>query len=339
YLDGEDIDLVEPRHLKWLNWARRLHPPGQYVPAALLPDGTYPLQFYRFLFMVPLALFFGGTLWLARRSGYALRLYAVMLVLLLGLTYLRNYSFVRFGNELIPFIAFSSVLITVYRAYGSKEKIGAGTVGLIFLFYTLGLYTKATLLVPMFSLIGTLFVGSLLMRDIRLAKLAGICIGVLFASLGLYVLIFHGTEMLALQQRVYGDALDFLSGYVTPDKPIEQYTVSVQVAHTRGFIRSMPFQYGPLCIGASLYAAWCFITRRVPFTRLDFLLVLFVAAGIVGIGVMMFLRTQYTASLMLPLMFLLARVVVKTVPAQLLMRLLLVAASFALCEVLLYGAP
>ena len=339
YIDNVGLEEAHIEDLKYHTWAQRNHPPGQYVLSTLLPGGSYGTVFFRFFALIPLLAFAFGAYVVARRFDFDIRIFVVMAVLLLGLTYMRNYTLVRYGNELIAFLAFSSMLIVLYLTLKNRIRLGASSIALIALLYTAGLFSKATVIIPMISLIGTLGLGSLLFRDMRLFKLAFVCGLTLVLSLALYTAVFWDTAMLAAQAERYEDTFSFLQTYVGAETNDHEGAIDAQLHFSRNYMFSIPFHYGLVIVFSLLYAGYCFVRRRVAFSREDFLIVFHILLAIIGITFGMVIRTQYTAPLMLPLVFLLARVLVKTLPTPLLMRFALIATSFALIEVLLYGAP
>jgi len=334
YTNNKDIQLIsDSNSLGMLEWAQELHPPGQYIPAIFLPKGEYSILFYRLYFLIPtLAVSLLVLLFIGRFPNGIL--YAVTLIsLVFSASYLRNYTLIRFGNELIPFFAFGAFSALIYQVHrrGFPRSFSFWLLGLIL--FSVSLFFKFSVVVGMGAVCGALVIGYLVWKRNDLLSLLFFSLSIFVASLVLYYLAFEGTVMLNLHANAYyTKILDALRLVERPEIVSDSVWVGAPPLGT--FLSLAPFQYGPIWGLAFCYFIYCAKTRRISLNESTVLVLLFLVLGLIGV-VLVYPRTQYTAPLMFGGAFLLGKCIIDSLPRMMIIKLAIIACLFASSEVIM----
>lgn len=332
YLYNERVEeITDNDERNHLEWAQGFHPPGHYIPAVFL-DRKHSTVFYRYIYFLPLAFFAWVTLYLARALSIPVHNYIALFSLLLSFTFLRNYTFIRFGNELFPFLGFSGFLIIIYLVYTGKVRFSAwvGILGL--LCFMVAIFAKTTAFVAMLALMAALFVGVLIWKEKRLMLLLLYCFAVLTGS---FVVYFFALENSVIGPRIQGYAWMIRQTVESASEEILALDPqSEKVQFIPAYFFTFPFKYGPIIILAIGYSIYGVLTRRLRVENVEVLTLLFILFGLFGVA-LVGARAQYTAPLMLGLAFLIGRYMIKAFPPALLLKVSLIAVAFAMVEVLL----
>ncbi|MEN8150258.1 MAG: hypothetical protein ABFS86_10570, partial [Planctomycetota bacterium] len=334
YLDDPaDTEGLTDEQRHRIHWSQRLHPPGHYVLGSLLRGGHGLLEGWRYLYAVPWLVALAIALGLARRTRTRTMVLGVV-ALVFAATYLRNYTLIRMGNELNPFLGMTGFLATLAWAARSGGWRPA-SLALAFLCVVLAVFAKFSALVSMLAVLGALGVVLLVRRDRTSLVLLGGSAGILVAAVLLYGFLFRGTHMLDLQTEGYGArvlrTLRLVSDEAAKEMASGQRVGGRPMSY---FLLRAPFQFGPVVLLTFGYAAWCVLARRVAVRPTDLFLLVFVALNLAGV-LLVNPRVQYTAPMMGAVAFFAVSVLSRRFPPGDTVRIAAIAVLFAAAEVFL----
>lgn len=333
YTNNEDIQLLtDSTSLNMLEWAQRLHPPGHYLPAVLLPQSEYSLLFYRLFYFIPTITVFILLLLFVDRFPRGFLYIITLSSLIFSASYLRNYTLIRFGNELIPFFIFGAFTTLIYHVHrGTLSRSFLVWVVALVLF-TVALFSKFSVVVGMLAVCGALIIGSLVWRRYDLIALFFFTLSVFVVSLVLYYLAFEGTIMLERHSDWYGSkVLETLRLVARPEVVTDSVHGPPPISR---FLTLAPFQFGPILGLSCCYFIYCIKTRRIKLDESTWLIIMFLVLGIVGV-VLVHPRTQYIAPLMFGGVFVLGKCFVDTLANETIVKLSIITCLFSASEVLL----
>lgn len=336
FVDGRGLEAVTDSSIHDAHqWAQRLHPPGQYVPASVLRTEKRDLRFYRFLFLLPVVVAAVAATIAAGRDRRRQLFVLVSGTLLFSLTFFRNYTLIRFGNELIPFLAFSGFLGLMYHVYRSSNRNWSAFLALGFLAFAAAIFTKFSVLVAIVALIAALILAWFIVRERILVRLAAGALFIFIASAAVYLIAFDGTAMLEQHvQSYWGRILESLR-LVSREELIEQGIKPEGRSPISSFLLSVPFSYGPIILISTVWSIVRIARRRVRPGTVDIVLLLFLSIGLVGV-LLVNPRAQYTAPLLFGLVFFSTRHIMAEAGDAEIVKLSLVGYLFVVSELLFY---
>ena len=328
---GADLGTAQESIL----WAQRLHPPGHYIPAIFLPDNGYSVILYRLLYVLPLIVFFiilflGANKFNKKSETFAIMAFTFM-AFTFSLSFIRNYTFIRFGNELFPYIFVSGILITVYYIVSIHKRFDPKYVALCMLLSVGAVWSKFTGLAMLGALAGCLFLAWLIHRQACLWQAAiVVALSVVSASV-LYLVSFYGTPMLDAQATTYLQRVaDVLDPAAAQGLDVFQRQTPLM------FLIKLPVTWGlPLFMGLTLWFLWA-MRRRFVLRPEETVAVLLILVGLAIVGVV-FPRAQYTAPLMLAPVYLATLAVLSIFERIQVIQFMVLVLLFSITEIVLRG--
>lgn len=335
YTDNVGMEAVnDSLVIRSHDWAQNIHPPGHYIPAALLASNEYSRTFFRFFYFLPLIFVALLAIRHARAAPETQLITLVMGVLIFSATYLRNYTLIRVGDELFPFLAFSGFLFVFYGMAKGEALPRFRKLLLAFLLFVIAFFSKFSVLVAMLALCAALVLGAMIYRERVVFRLALISVGILVGTILLYYAIFDGTIMFGRQVESYGARILESLRLVSREELIEGGVKPAGRSPIISFFFTLPFRYGPLLILAAAGYVYSVLAKKIQVERNSVILLLFLVIGLLGV-LLVNPRAQYTAPLMLGLAFFLARMLIELLHDRDLVTLAFVAFLFAVSEVLM----
>jgi len=334
YTDNKDLQLVsDSSSIGLLRWAQELHPPGQYIPAVFLPQREYSLLFYRLFFFVPTLAISLLVILLVGRFPNGIIYTITLTSLIFSASYLRNYTLIRFGNELIPLFFFGAFSALIYHVHRGRlpRSFSLWVLGLIL--FSVSLFFKFSVVVGMGAVCGALAVGYVVWKRNDLLSLFLFSLSIFVASLVLYYMAFEGTVMLDRHASWYGTKiLEALRLVERSEIVLDGEKFGPPSLGT--FFLLAPFQFGPILGLSFCYFVYCAKTRRISLNESTVLVILFLILGLIGVA-LVYPRTQYIAPLMFGGVFILGKCIIDSLPRMMIIKLALIACLFASSEVML----
>ena len=349
YVDDHEVEAVTKQSDRYfLAWARYFHPPGHYLPALLAPAGDHGFVFYRFFYFP--ALIAPVVVALVRlRSTDALIMFSLSVVLLCTATFLRNYTFVRTGNELFSFLGISAFLVLSGHMYRHPIEFNLRRWLMAAVCLSMAIFSKFTAVVATMSFLTCVWIGSLVFRDKLLRRLGGVSTALFAIVVLLYFAVFWRSAMLTDHVTVYGNQFLKPLQWMAPatsqdfkstidwreDDAVGGSAKDMFAAHVN-FFRESRFRFGPMIPLGVLYAIVTLAQRRGPMDRIQLGAALFFFVGLLGIG-LVWPRVQYTAPLMLGLVYFVAKSVCDTIPAGATLKLMAIGTFYTVAEIVFFG--
>lgn len=329
--DVGHFDLTS-KEKSYLRMARLQHPPFHYVSKMLITDHTSDIYHYRF---VDLLILLGWTillLWFFYKFPLSIS-FLWYLSIIFSFSFLRNYNFIRSGNELFVFITVTSLVIVLYYTYKKSISLWLSW----FLALTcclLAVFSKFSSFVTLGALILSLFITSITSREKRVYYLFGLVTISFVLSLVLYALFFYDTVMFNLQWGNYGNLVSKFIPWLDIEAQMAVDHAAQSSSSVLEFFYSFPFWYGPI-IGIGVIATLLTILRKQypldPKTQTILLWVIFGVIGVLAINP----RAQYTVSMAIGFAYILYRVVESYLTEPQILRLSLITILFGVTETLL----
>lgn len=314
---------LDQANLEYLNWARRLHPPLQYVFATSLSslfDGSNTIHFYRTLFALAFCIWLLIFFPLLKFNTTFLYAFATVPF---GYTYLRNYTFIRCGVEFFACIGFTTFMTIIYLQYNKRLAQNSPFSKLVlFTSLLIAFWGKFTTIVAVVALLLALSISITIIGILKYArqeytlnyeraffsKKVLETAFIFLAVVGLYILTFRNTFMLQQQLNSYiGKISEFLPFVETPSNYIE-FTGS-GLPSVFNFWKSFIFWYSPI-LGAGLIHGIYRILSNFRFSDrsswFDCLVILWLIIGFIGV-LLVSPRAAYTGSLTFGLIYLISR--------------------------------
>jgi len=253
------------------------------------------------------------------------------MVFIFSLSFIRNYTFIRFGNELFPYIFVSGTLITVYYIVSIHKRFDPKYVALCMLLSVGAVWSKFTGLAMLGALAGCLFLAWLIHRQACLWQAAiVVALSVVSASV-LYLVSFYGTPMLDAQATTYLQRVaDVLDPAAAQGLDVFQRQTPLM------FLIKLPVTWGlPLFMGLTLWFLWA-MRRRFVLRPEETVAVLLILVGLAIVGVV-FPRAQYTAPLMLAPVYLATLAVLSIFERIQVIQFMVLVLLFSITEIVLRG--
>ncbi len=321
-----------------------LHPPMHYWLFSSIGDNKgnhngHSLFFYRMLVLIPLLITIGLAVWMGMVYKADWLMWTLLFALILNFTYLRNYTFIRFGNELLTFIGFSGFLICVYRLFFAESwHTEKWTLLVGFLCFILAFFSKFSMIVPTIAIIGTGILGLIIVRDTRYCRAILYTLACTILAIVLYYLAFHDTPMLNYHASNYASKIFKSLHLPVPDSlagNTRLYTSTSSIPH---FIKSLPFWYGPTilgCLAASLIGMAKNAGLRTSFHMMWLVMIAMAVVGVLLVNP----RAQYTAPFVLAAAYFIAKMLTASVGRVLLFRVTLIMVLYAWVETAMTSMP
>jgi len=327
--EAEGLDHDQHYHL---GGAQLQHPPGHYALGVLLSSAPRSIVAWRFLYALPIVLATLIAFGLARRRRTRLAVLAGV-AFLASATYLRNYTFIRVGNELNPVLCMMGFLATLACVARNGGRWKPGTAALAAALFAAAMFSKFSALVSLFAVVGALGIVVLARRDRRSVLLLAGTVSVLAVTVVAYGILFHGTHMFEVQMEGYGPR--FLRALRLVDTETAKEMAGGQGVGGRPmsyFFGRAPFQYGPVVLLLFGYSAWCVLARRVASRPTDLFVLTFIALNLLGV-LLVNPRVQYTAPMMGAVAYFVVSVLARRFLPGDVARLAVIVALFAASEV------
>ena len=323
------------RESRQVSWAQSLHPPGHYVLGAFLPSGVYSAGEYRLLYLLPLIIFASCSYLVAKRfDDFAV--FVIISILLFTFSFTRNYTFIRYGNEIFPFIFVSCILILLYYRYHFGVSLGIRDLTMCAFFAVLALWAKSSAVVALAALASSLVISWFIYKQAILGR-AALVVGMsLVIAMTLYVLVFYDTPMLDRQLIRYKAMVMNIGASLGLEIQGNLADRSGKNLRIVMFLGKLPVTFGlPITFALALWlrSVW---RRRFRVAVPETTAFLFILIGIAGVA-SVHPRAQYAAPLILAVSFLASRPLLSEFDAANRARLLGLFLSFSAAEIALRG--
>lgn len=332
YLNNpESIELTDKQQRN-LSITRLQHPPLHYMSKTLFSNRSFDIYDYR---LVDLFMLLAWTLFMVYLAWRFNQLEALLWLsaLIFSFSFLRNYNFIRSGNELFVFIGITTMVIVLYNRYQNNLSSTVSWI-LIIGCTALAVFSKFSSLVILGALLGALFIVAACSKNMRLFSIFGQLTAAFVISLVFYHFLFRGSVMYELQIGNYGQ---LISGFI-PGLEIEAPRAINHAAESSSslfeFIYSFPFWYGPVITLGLLGTLYIYIKRLAALDMISVLLMIWIGIGIMGV-LAVNPRAQYTVSMAIGFGYLLLLLTRKMLNTDQILRLALIILLFGLTETML----
>jgi hypothetical protein len=258
YLNGVPADspALDKDTAWYLNWARLAHPPLHYMAGSslsLLFGKNHGFTYYRLLFDAILLAWMTGIILCARRARIPALLLHAFIITPFAFSYLRTYTFIMSGNELIPFIAMSTWGLLAYLLYLRKLRFGIAAASMLLCCVIVTFLAKISTIIPLAALCVSLGILALSQGAYRrfFIQLCAVTAGGFVLAIGMYVALYWDTQMLQWHISMYAYELHRLfPSIVIP----EGYTWTWDRESSVGlFVLNALPSYGPIVLGGFFY--------------------------------------------------------------------------------------
>lgn len=310
------------------------HPPLHYWATVLTVPISDDVLIYRFWVYLPLSI---AILMVILASVYYhldwLMVVAVCLVML-SFAFLRNYTFIRYGNELFAVIGFTGYLAGLYGVY---QRVGRDTLvpaGLGLAGLLLAIFSKFSAVVAVGSVGLAALICWGLYRQWRFGRVFIFSVFATCICLFMYSLAFWGTPMAVTHLNNYLAKFLKASGLPLPESLAEYTVLDHSSSSLSWFAAMIPFWYGPiiLILVAGILAR--ILRERYRLQPLEFGAVLLVVINILAVLVVN-PRAQYTASVLVALAWLVVVLGAKFYRRVEILRLGMICVFFIMAETLI----
>jgi hypothetical protein len=261
----------------------------------------------------------------------------LILALLMSYSYLRNYQFIRVGNELFPFFGFGWYAVLAFLYIRGRLRMSLYLALAMTVLITFCLWSKFSFVVSFLAMFGALSLYGLLSMNKRALHMLFIMVVSLGAALLLYYIAYKDTYMIGEQAKYYG----YLFASKMPLVPDPAYDMS---GYNTGSTSSIPkffysflFWYGPvLTLGLVAYA-WRMLKGYKRWKYFDALVIIWVVFGFTG-TLLVNPRAAYTAPFTAGLLFMVISYLVQEFNNEQLMKISFLSILFAIAEMTLVAS-